>query len=385
MILTHARLFPVDAPPIGDGFLAVADGKIAALGRMEDCPEGERTDLGGLRLYPGFVDAHCHLGIFGDSLGFEGADGNEMTGPVTPHLRAMDGVNPFDRCFQEAREGGVTTVLTGPGSANAIGGQFAALKTAGVCVDEMAIAAPVAMKFALGENPKRVYKGRNETPITRMGTAALIRTALRRAQEYAAKCARHRADPERHPLPDYDARLEALVPVVEGRLAAHFHAHRADDIATALRIGREFQLKMVIVHGTEGHRIAGLIARSGVPVITGPTLSDRSKPELAHLTTENAARLAAAGVQVAICTDHPENPIQYLPLGASLAVRAGMDPEAALRAITLGAAEIGGIAHRVGSLTVGKDADLVAADGDPLAVDTRIRMVWVDGVLVKGT
>ena len=350
---------------------------------MDRCPDGEQLDLGGLHVYPGFVDAHCHLGLFGDSLGFEGEDGNESTDPVTPHLRAIDGVNPFDRCFQEAREGGVTCVLTGPGSANAIGGQFAALKTAGRCVDEMAVLAPAAMKFALGENPKWTYKDRDEAPVTRMATAALIREHLAKAREYLEKLERHRADPDEHDKPDYDAKLEALLPVVQGTLPAHFHAHRADDIATALRIGREFGLRTVIVHGTEGHLIAGLLAEAGVPVIAGPVIGDRSKPELRHQTPSNAARLAAAGVRVALCTDHPENPIQYLPLGAALAVRAGMDPQAALRAITLGAAEIAGIDGRVGSLTPGKDADLVVADGDPLGVSARIRMVWIDGVRVK--
>ena len=383
MILTHAKLFPIDAPPIADGYLAFDGGKILSLGRMDRCPDGEQLDLGGLHVYPGFVDAHCHLGLFGDSLGFEGEDGNESTDPVTPHLRAIDGVNPFDRCFQEAREGGVTCVLTGPGSANAIGGQFAALKTAGRCVDEMAVLAPAAMKFALGENPKWTYKDRDEAPVTRMATAALIREHLAKAREYLEKLERHRADPDEHDKPDYDAKLEALLPVVQGTLPAHFHAHRADDIATALRIGREFGLRTVIVHGTEGHLIAGLLAEAGVPVIAGPVIGDRSKPELRHQTPSNAAQLAAAGVRVALCTDHPENPIQYLPLGAALAVRAGMDPQAALRAITLGAAEIAGIDGRVGSLTPGKDADLVVADGDPLGVSARIRMVWIDGVRVK--
>lgn len=382
MIYQNAALYPMDQPPIPWGYLEVRDGKITGLGPMEQCPEGESLDLEGARVYPGFVDAHCHLGLFGDGLGFEGEDGNESTDPVTPHLRAIDGINPLDRCFQEAREGGITTVLTGPGSANPIGGQFAALKTAGRWVDAMVVKAPVAMKFALGENPKWSYKDRDEAPITRMATAALIREQLAKAQEYLRKQDKAKEDEEAEP-PEFDAKLEALVPVIQGKLPAHFHAHRADDIATALRISREFQLKAVIVHGTEGYRISDLLAQEQVPVITGPLFGDRSKPELSHQRMENTALLLRAGVPVAICTDHPENPIQYLPLGAALAAKAGISREEALRSITLRAAEIAGIADRVGSLTVGKDADFAVWDGDPLEMSSRTRMVFIDGVRQK--
>ncbi len=382
MILKNAALYPVDQPPIVPGYLAFEGGKITALGPMEQCPQGEGLDLRGARVYPGFVDAHCHLGMFGDSLGFEGEDGNETTDPVTPHLRAIDGINPLDRCFREAREGGVTTVLTGPGSANAIGGQFAALKTAGRWVDEMIVKAPVAMKFALGENPKWSYKERDEAPITRMATAALIREQLAKAREYLRKQEKAKEDEDAEP-PEFDAKLEALVPVIKGELPAHFHAHRADDIATALRIGREFRLKTVIVHGTEGYLVKELLAKEHAPVITGPLFGDRSKPELGNQRLENSALLAQAGVPTAICTDHPENPIQYLPLGAALAAKAGMKPEEALAAITLRAAEIAGIADRVGSLTVGKDADIVVWDGDPLDMTSQTRMVFVSGNRVK--
>ncbi|MGM9537522.1 MAG: amidohydrolase [Candidatus Onthomonas sp.] len=382
MILKNAALYPVDQPPIVPGYLAFEGGKITALGSMDQCPPGEGLDLKGARVYPGFVDAHCHLGMFGDSLGFEGEDGNETTDPVTPQLRAIDGINPLDRCFREAREGGVTTVLTGPGSANAIGGQFAALKTAGRWVDEMIVKAPVAMKFALGENPKWSYKERDEAPITRMATAALIREQLAKAQEYLRKQEKAREDEDAEP-PEYDAKLEALVPVIKGELPAHFHAHRADDIATALRIGREFHLKTVVVHGTEGYLVKELLAKEQVPVITGPLFGDRSKPELGNQRLENTALLARAGIPTAICTDHPENPIQYLPLEAALAAKAGMAPEEALAAITLRAAEIAGIADQVGSLTVGKDADIVVWNGDPLDMASRTEMVFVNGNRVK--
>ena len=291
-------------------------------------------------------------------------------------------MNPLDRGFQEAREGGVTTVLTGPGSANPIAGQFLAIKTTGRWVDEMVVKAPAAMKFALGENPKSVYNDRKETPVTRMATAALIREQLSKAQEYQDKQAKADEDPEEE-MPDYDAKLEALAPVVQGQLPAHFHAHRADDIATALRISREFGLKQVIVHGTEGYKIADLLAAEGAAVITGPCLTDRSKPELVGQTLENPALLARAGVKVAICTDHPETPIQYLPLCAAMAVRGGMEEESALAAITSAAAEIAGISKRVGSLTPGKDADVVVTTGHPFDWNGRIKAVFIDGQQVQ--
>lgn len=381
MLIINGAVHTMEGPVIPEGYAALSGGRIARTGPMEECPqhwEGEVLDAEGGHILPGFVDAHCHLGMFGDALGFEGDDGNESTDPCTPHLRAIDAVNPLDRCFREAREAGVTTVLTGPGSANPISGQFAALKTAGRWVDEMVVKAPVCMKLALGENPKSVYNERHETPVTRMATAAIIRENLRKALEYAEKLERAAAD-EEEDKPDYDARLEALLPVVRGELPVHIHAHRADDIATGVRLAREFGLKCVIVHGTEGHLIPELLAREGVPVITGPCLGDRSKPELANMTLENPAALARRGVETAICTDHPETPVQYLPLCAAMAVKGGMDPESALAAITIRAARIAGIDGRVGSLAPGKDADVVVTAGHPLDPLSRVRAVFIDG------
>ena len=380
MRIVNGVVHTMDGPVIQRGYVAFEGGKITAVGPMEEltCQADQVLDAQGGHILPGFIDAHCHLGLFGDSLGFEADDGNESTDPCTPQLRAIDGVNPLDRGFQEAREGGVTTVLTGPGSANPIAGQFLAVKTTGRWVDEMVVKAPVAMKFALGENPKSVYNDRKETPVTRMATAALIREQLSKAQEYQDKQAKADEDPEEE-MPDFDAKLEALVPVVQGQLPAHFHAHRADDIATAVRISREFGLNQVIVHGTEGYKIADLLAAEGAAVITGPCLTDRSKPELVGQTLENPALLARAGVKVAICTDHPETPIQYLPLCAAMAVRGGMEEEAALAAITSTAAEIAGISKRVGSLTPGKDADVVVTTGHPFDWNGRIKAVFIDG------
>ena len=384
MLIHNGVVHPMDGPVIPRGYVWLEGEKIRAVGPEEELPawDGPSLDAEGGHILPGFVDAHCHLGMFGNALGFEADDGNESTDPCTPQLRAIDAVNPLDRCFEEARQGGVTTVLTGPGSANPIAGQFVALKTNGRWVDEAIVKAPAAMKFALGENPKSVYNDRKETPVTRMATAAIIRENLARAVEYRDKQIKAGEDPDTD-MPDFDAKLEALFPVTEGELPAHFHAHRADDIATAMRIAREFGLRYVIVHGTEGHLLADYLAAEGVPVITGPYLGDRSKPELANQTLENPAILARAGVKVAICTDHPETPIQYLPICAAMAVRAGMEEEEALAAITRNAAEIGGVGGRVGTLTPGKDADVVVTSGHPLDWKSRVEAVFINGGRVR--
>ena len=386
MRILNGVVHTMAGPVIPHGYVEVENGKIRAVGEMSArtaAAAGPVYDAGGGHILPGFIDAHCHLGMFGNALGFEADDGNESTDPCTPQLRAIDAINPQDRCFREAREGGVTTVLTGPGSANPIAGQFAAIKTDGRWVDEMVLRAPAAMKMALGENPKTVYNERKETPITRMATAAVIRQELSKTLEYMDK--QDKADAEEDTdAPDYDAKLEALIPVLLGELPVHIHAHRADDIATAVRICREFGLKYVIVHGTEGHLLPELLAAEGAGVITGPSLTDRSKPELANLTIENPAILARAGVPVAICTDHPVIPIQYLPICAALAVRGGLEPEEALAAITIHPARLAGLDKRVGSLEPGKDADIVVTTGHPLDWNGKVRYVFIGGKQVKG-
>ena len=381
MLIINGTVHTMDGPVIKNGYVAVKESKIAQAGPMEDCPkswEGEVFDAQGGHICPGFIDAHCHLGMFGDAVGFESDDGNEETDPCTPHLRAIDAVNPLDRCFAEARAAGVTTVLTGPGSANPVSGQFAALKTDGRWVDAMVVRAPAAMKLALGENPKQVYHHRDETPVTRMATAAIIRENLRKAVEYGEKLDKATRDEDTDP-PDYDAKLEALLPVVRGELPVHIHAHRADDIATGVRIAKEFGLRCVIVHGTESHLIPELLAQEDIPVITGPALGDRSKPELANMTLENPAILWKAGVPFAICTDHPEVPIQYLPLCAALAVKGGLDPEEALAAITVTAARIAGLDGALGSLAPGREADIVVTDRHPLELLGQVRAVFMGG------
>lgn len=379
MLIINGVIHTMEVGTIPDGFVLVKGSRIAQVGPMSELPQeadaADLIDARGGHVLPGFIDAHCHIGLYGACNPQEN-DLNELPAPCTPHIRALDGVDPLNRYFEEARRAGVTCVLTGPGSANPIAGQSVLLKTAGTVIDQMVVRAPAAMKFALGENPKRVHQ--KEGPATRMASAAVIREKLAKALDYDLKCVRAQADGEADG-PEFDAQLDALRPVVAGRLPAHFHSHRADDIATALRISREFGLDCVIVHGTEGHLIADYLAKEGVPVITGPFLGDRSKPELTNLTMENTAILARAGVQVAICTDHPEIPIALLPLCAAMAARAGMDEEEALAAITINAACIAGVGDRLGSLAPGKDADIVVMDGHPFQWNARAVHVLIDG------
>ena len=385
MLIVNAKIFPMNAPAIENGYLLTNGPLIQSIGPMQQVPEtdSDRIDAGGGWLFPGFIDAHTHLGMWEDGLGFEGDDGNEDTDPSTPHLRAVDAVNPMDRCFTEALEAGVTTVVTGPGSANAIGGQMVAMKTAGVRMDDMIVKAPVAIKMALGENPKTVYHGKNESPVTRMATAAIIREQLQKAQRYREDLEASGQDEDADP-PEFDAKCEALLPLLTGEIPVHFHAHRCDDIFTALRIAKEFGLRYTIVHGTQGWRAADILAQEGTTVFSGPLLCDRSKPELRDLTPASPGLLSKAGVPSAIITDHPVIPIQYLPLCAGLAVREGMEWEDAVRAITVVPAQLCGMDHRVGTLAPGTDADFVLFDGDPLQLTAKPRLVVVDGRRKKG-
>ena len=385
MLIQNGVVHPMDGPVIPNGYVLLVGNKIKAVGSMDAVPQGLAgpvLDAAGGHILPGLVDAHCHLGMCGDGLGFEAEDDNESTDPCTPHLRALDGLNPLDRCFREAREAGVTTVLTGPGSGNPINGQGLAVKTIGRWAEEMVVLEPASLKLALGENPKTVYHERKETPMTRMGTAAIIRAQFSKALEYLDKQNKADAEEDTDP-PDFDPKLEALLPALRGEVPVHIHAHRADDIATAVRLAREFGLKLVVVHGTEAHLLPELLAREHIPVITGPILTDRSKPELANSTSANPALLAKAGVEIAICTDHPVIPIQHLTLCAAVAARSGLEPEEALKAITLNGARLAGVDHRVGSLTPGKDADVVVTSGHPLDWMSRVEHVFIDGVQVK--
>lgn len=382
LFFTNAVIHTMAGVTLKNGYMRIEGTKIMEIGAMPVEADGEVVDLQGAHVYPGFIDAHTHIGMWEDGLCFEGDDGNEETDPVQPHLRAIDAVNPMDRCFSEAVDAGITTVLTGPGSANPIGGQFAALKTFGKRVDKMIVRAPVAMKMALGENPKNVYHDKNQAPSTRMATAALIRDQLMKAKRYEEAVVRAEEDSEIDP-PEYDGKCEALLPVLRGEVKVHFHAHRADDIFTAMRIASEFQLDYVIVHGTEGGLVADELAEEHVRVLSGPLLCDRSKPELRNLTPATPGSLTRAGVPTAIITDHPVVPIQYLPLCAALAVREGMDEEEALAAITCNPAKICGIDDRVGSLEMGKDADFVVFRANPLSLSAKPEMVYISGKRVR--
>ncbi len=377
MVITHAYIDPVVGSPVADGYLRF-EAVIEAMGPMAQYvpKDGETVlDAGGKWLLPGFVDIHTHLGLFGDGVGFEAEDCNESTDPITPQLRVIDGINPMDRTFEDARNGGVTAVIVAPGSANPIAGQAAAIRTYGQRIDDMILKAPAAMKFALGENPKSTYNDRDETPMTRMATAALIRENLRKAQEYRMKQQLAQENPD-FDVPDFDMKLEALVPVLNREIQAHFHAHRLDDIFTAIRIAKEFDLDYVIIHGTEAYLTPDIMEKEQVRVVTGPNLLDRCKPELRNMSFSGPAVLTHHGVLCSICTDHPETPLQYLPLCAAMAMRSGLARQEALAAITIQPARIAGLDSRIGSLEVGKDADLVLATGDPLELDTRIESVY---------
>lgn len=365
---------------IEGGTVLVEGGKIAKVGKDLSIPEGcEVIDATGKYVFPGFIDAHSHVGIFEEGVGEIGEDGNEMTDPVTPHLRALDAVSPEDKAFDDAVKGGVTCVFTGPGSANVIGGQSIAVKTYGRVIDKMVVKAPAGLKVAFGENPKRVYGQQKKMPSTRMGTAALLREALTKAKNYLEK---KKIAMEKGEFFEKDLKMEVLCDVLEKKIPLRAHAHRAFDIMTAIRIAKEFDVDIVIEHCTEGHLIADELAELGVPAVVGPSLTSRSKIELKDLSFRTAGILANRGVKVAIMTDHPVIPVQYLNVCAGLAVREGMKVEDALAAITINAAEIIGIQDRVGSLEEGKDADIVVWDGFPLEVMSKPELVIIDGKVV---
>lgn len=367
---------------IVNGQVLIENGKIKAVGKELEIPgDAEIIDASGKIVSPGFIDAHCHLGMWEEGIGFEGEDGNEAVDPVTPQLRAIDSINPMCVAFEEARMGGVTTAVTGPGSANVIGGQFIAIKTYGKRIDNMIIKNPVAMKIAFGENPKRVYNDQEKSPTTRMATAAILRETLFEAKRYLEEMEESKKDPDKKP--DFDIKMEALMPVMRKEIPLKAHAHRADDIFTALRIAKEFDLDITLDHCTEGHLIADELAIEGKPAIVGPSLSNKSKYELRNLTFETPKVLNNEGIKIAIMTDAPVIPLQYLSLAAGLAVKSGLDEEEAWKAITINPAQIIGIDDRVGSIEVGKDADIVIFDGNPIKdVDYKTVMTIIDGKIV---
>ncbi len=380
LLLKNGNVMTMAGPAfVGD--VAIENGKIVAVGQSLSYSDAEVRDVTGMTVMPGIVDPHCHIGMWEDAMGFEGADGNECTNPITPELRAIDAINPYDRCFEEAAAGGVTTCVTGPGSANVIGGQFVAIKTHGDSVEDMVLRFPVAVKAAFGENPKRVYNGKNQTPSTRMATAALMRKALIEAQEYNEKLERGKADPEK--MPERNLGKEILARVIRRELPMKIHAHRADDILTAIRICREFKLRYTLDHCTEGYLITDklkeALGEDCEGIIVGPLLTDRSKIELKNLSFKAPKVLEQAGIEYAMMTDHPVTPEQYLPICTAVAVREGASEEGALKAITINAAKITGIADRVGSIEVGKDADIAVFSGHPFDFRSRCVLTLVNG------
>lgn len=380
LLLKNGNVMTMAGPAfVGD--VAIENGKIVAVGQNLSYGDAEVRDVTGMTVMPGIVDPHCHIGMWEDAMGFEGADGNECTNPITPELRAIDAINPYDRCFEEAVAGGVTTCVTGPGSANVIGGQFVAIKTYGDSVDDMVLRFPVAVKAAFGENPKRVYNGKNQTPSTRMAMAALMRKALIEAQEYNEKLERGKADPEK--MPERNLGKEILARVIRRELPMKIHAHRADDILTAIRICREFKLRYTLDHCTEGYLITDklkeALSEDCEGIIVGPLLTDRSKIELKNLSFKAPKVLEQAGIEYAMMTDHPVTPEQYLPICTAVAVREGASEEGALKAITINAAKITGIADRVGSIEVGKDADIAVFSGHPFDFRSRCVLTLVNG------
>ncbi len=377
IFIKNGHLKPMAGPEIENGCVLIDGGKIIAIGEMLDAPEGaEVIDAGGRLVTPGCIEAHCHIGLHNQSVRWEGADYNESADPITPQMRAIDAFNPMDPALNEAIRGGVTTVCTGPGSANVVGGTFMIAKLYGKRADKMALVENAAMKCAFGENPKSVYGQNKKTPKTRMATAALLRELLFKAKDYLN-------EKEAGNEPKFDIKLEAMLPVMRGEIPLKAHAHRADDIFTSIRIAKEFGVKLTLDHCTEGALIAAELAEEGYPALVGPTMTNKSKPELRNKSFETPSVLYNAGVKICIITDSPVITLENLPMCAGLAAQAGLPMEAAWQAITKNPAEILGVADRIGSLEPGKDADIVIWTADPLTtIGGEAYMTLIDGKVV---
>ena len=362
LLIQNGHIKTVAGPEIENGSILIGDdGKIIAVGEGITAPEGGTViDAQGRLVTPGLVDAHCHIGLHNEAVGWEGMDFNEGIDPVTPQMRAIDSIWPMDEAFGLARRGGVTTCCTGPGSANVVGGTFVAIKPAGKRVDDMIVKYPIAMKCAFGENPKRFYGQQGKkAPLTRMGTAALLRETLFKAKQYME-------EKDAGKEPKFDMKLEAMLPVMRGQIPLKAHAHRSDDIFTAIRIAKEFGVGLTLDHCTDGAVIADELAREGYPAFVGPSLGSKTKIELQSKSFEAPGILHKAGVKVSIITDAPVIPQQYLSMCAGQAVQAGLPMEEGWKAITCNPAQSIGIADRVGSLEPGKDGDVVIWSADPL-------------------
>lgn len=381
LFIKNAKIYTMTGEVIENGCILIENGKIKEVAAELVTPlHAEVIDAAGKNVFPGFIDAHCHIGMWEEGIGFEGADGNEMTDPITPHLRAIDAINPRDEAFANALKGGVTAAATGPGSANVIGGVFSVIKLHGNRVDDMIVKETLAMKCAFGENPKRVYAEKKITPTTRMGTAAKLRETLAKAVEYRDKI--RAAGDDASKMPAYDMKMEAMLPVVNKEIPLKAHAHRADDIFTSIRIAKEFDVLLTLEHCTEGHLIADQLAAEGYPAIIGPSFGNKSKFELNQKTFDTPGVMHKAGVKIAIMTDSPVIPLEYLPMCAALAYKAGLDEMEALKCISINAAEILGVEDRIGSIEPGKDADIVIWDGHPFDLQAKVAYTLVGGEVV---
>lgn len=378
LLIKNATILDAVHPEPYQADILVEDGKIKQIAPDMQANGAEVFDATGLYAFPGFIDAHSHLGMDGWGIGYEGTDYNELNDQVTPHLRAIDGFKPMQPTLLEAARAGVTCVCTGPGSANVIGGTFIAVKTVGHRADDMIVKADVAMKCAFGENPKRVYREKGIS--SRMTNAAKLRETLFKAKEYMQK--KEAAGDDASKLPAFDMKLEAMLPVLRREIPLKAHAHATEDLFTAIRVAKEFNVRLTLEHVTEGHLIADDLAREGLPLAVGPTLTHASKFELRNKTWLTPAVLSQAGCQVSIITDAPVIPQEHLPLCAGLAVKAGMDKFEALKAITINPARHMGLEDRLGSLEAGKDADIVLTDGCPFEVSTTVKRVYVNGQAV---
>ena len=378
ILIKNGQIKPIVGQPLEKGCILIDDdGKIAAIGADLTAPaDAQIIDAGGRLVTPGFVEAHCHMGLHGQAVRWEGADYNESTDPITPHMRAIDAFDPFDGMLQEAIRGGVTTVCAGPGSANIVGGTFVVTKLVGKRIDKMAIKPIAAMKCAFGENPKNAFGQNKKAPKTRMATAAILRELLFKARIY-------QQEKDAGKEPKFDMKLEAMLPVMRKEIPLKAHAHRADDILTSVRIAKEFDLKLTLDHCTDGALIADELAEENFPALVGPVIMSKSKPELKNRRAETAAALHKAGVKVCIITDAPVAPIEDLPICAGLAAQAGLPMEEAWKAITINPAQVLDVADRVGSLEVGKDADIVIWTADPLTtIGAHAQVTIVDGKVV---
>ena len=373
-LIKNGKILTMANESYENGCVLIEGSKIAKIAEhIEETPDMEVIDAKGGWVMPGIIEAHCHVGITEEKKGIEGDDCNEMTNPITPFVRAIDGINTLDAAFDDAVRAGITSIMVGPGSANVVGGQFVFMKTKGRVIDELIIKNPAAMKVAFGENPKREYGGQQKMPCTRMAIAALLREELFKAKQYLKKKEANKEDFE----PDF--RLEPWIPVLKKEIPLKAHIHRADDILTAIRIAKEFDLRMTLDHCSEGYLIPEEVARSGFPAIVGPALTTRNKIEVQNVSFKTPGILAKEGAKVAITTDHPVTPVQYLPKCAGFAVRDGLSLEEGLKAITIHAAEICEVADRVGSLEVGKDADIAIFDDNPMQTLTHTLYTFING------